>query len=284
MPDEESRLKVLLVVAHPDDESECAATLYRVTHEIGGVVDQVIITNGEAGHQYSAPAQAYYRSSADEESWRKDLVGIRRGELRRAGRILGVRRHYFLNQKDTGLTWDSREGLEAWDIEHVRKQLCGLLRCQNYDLVFMLLPSLNGHGHHQTAAILTLQAIATLEEQRRPAALGVQTADSFGGLEAYPLTRTATSEPAWRFDRRTRLHCHSALDYSIVVNWVIAEHKSQGMFQMEFGKRTHENFWLFDVCGSAGEARWRSFLALVGLEMPGWNHWELATDANPRRG
>ncbi len=46
------RLKVLLVVAHPDDESECAAFLYHVTHELGGVVDQVVVTNGEAGTQY----------------------------------------------------------------------------------------------------------------------------------------------------------------------------------------------------------------------------------------
>ena len=48
-------LKVLLVVAHPDDESECAAVLYWITHELGGTVDQAIITNGEAGYQHSRP-------------------------------------------------------------------------------------------------------------------------------------------------------------------------------------------------------------------------------------
>ncbi|HEY4086408.1 MAG TPA: hypothetical protein VGM43_10745 [Bryobacteraceae bacterium] len=34
-------LKALLVVAHPDDESECAAFVYRITHELGGVADQI---------------------------------------------------------------------------------------------------------------------------------------------------------------------------------------------------------------------------------------------------
>lgn len=53
-------LKALLVVAHPDDESECAAFLYRITHELGGIADQVVVTNGEGGHHYAAPAARYY--------------------------------------------------------------------------------------------------------------------------------------------------------------------------------------------------------------------------------
>jgi LmbE family N-acetylglucosaminyl deacetylase len=38
--------KVLLVVAHPDDEYTFAATVYRVAKELGGAVDEVIITDG----------------------------------------------------------------------------------------------------------------------------------------------------------------------------------------------------------------------------------------------
>jgi hypothetical protein len=38
-----------------------------------------------------------------------------------------------------------------------------------------------------------------------------------------------------------------ALSYNIVVNWVIAEHKSQGLFQTEAGKHSQENFWVFDT-------------------------------------
>jgi hypothetical protein len=56
------------------------------------------------------------------------------------------------------------------------------------------------------------------------------------------------------------MSCHPQLDHRIVVNWVISEHKSQGFFQMEGCRRTHEHFWLFEVSGEAGAARWRKIL------------------------
>jgi hypothetical protein len=65
---EDPTFKVLLVVARPDHESECAAMLYRITHELGGAADQVVVTNGVAGTQYSAPAQVYYGLSLSEET------------------------------------------------------------------------------------------------------------------------------------------------------------------------------------------------------------------------
>jgi LmbE family N-acetylglucosaminyl deacetylase len=154
---EDPTFKVLLVVAHPDDESECAAVLYRITHELGGAVDQVVVTNGEAGTQYSAPAQAYYGLHLSEEaSGRKRLARLRRKEALRAGQILGIRHNYFLDQKDTGFTFDPLEGLQAWNIELVQRELVRLLEREKYDLVLVLLPSPGTHGHHQTVAQVTL--------------------------------------------------------------------------------------------------------------------------------
>jgi N-acetylglucosamine malate deacetylase 2 len=263
-----SRVKVLLIVAHPDDESECAAFVYRVTHELDGTVDQVVVTNGEGGNQYSGPAQAYYRSSTDEGAWRRQLARIRRRELIEAGRILGIRNHYFLGQTDTGFTYEPSDGFRAWDTNWIRQNLVWLLKCEDYDLIILLLPTTNTHGHHKTVALLSLEAIAELDAEDRPAVLGVRTLgtedagpEAFFGLDSYPSTRTTAPEPVWVFDRRTPMNCHRALDYSIVSNWVIAEHKSQGAFQMEFGRRTHECFWLFHVSGESGAARWREFIA-----------------------
>jgi len=275
---EEPAFKVLLVVAHPDDESECAAVLYRVTHELGGAVDQVVVTNGEAGAQYSAPAQAYYGLILGEEtSGRKRLARLRRKEVIRAGKILGIRHNYFFNQRDTGFTFDPLEGFHVWNIELVRQELFKLLRRESYDLVLVLLPSAETHGHHQTVAQLTLEAVTNLEPRDRPAVLGTRTVtsetggpESFSELDGFPLTRTTNSEPVWTFDRRTPLQCHHALDYSIVVNWVIAEHKSQGIFQMEYGRRTQEHFWLFEVGGPSGMARWRNFLRTAEERPVGW--------------
>ncbi len=269
---EEPAFKVLLVVAHPDDESECAAVLYRITHELGGTVDQAVVTNGEAGcTQYSGPAQAYYGLSLSEEtSGRKRLARLRRKEVLRAGQILGIRRNYFFSQKDTGFTFDPLEGFHAWNIALVQRELFMLLRRERYDLVLVLLPAADTHGHHQTVAQITLETVANLELQDRPAVLGTRTVtsetglpESFLELDGFPLTRTTDSQPAWTFDRRTPLKCHHALDYSIVVNWVIAEHKSQGIFQMEYGHRTQEHFWLFEAGGPYGAAKWRNFLQRV---------------------
>jgi LmbE family N-acetylglucosaminyl deacetylase len=266
-PEDDPCMKVLVVVAHPDDESECAATLYRVTHELGGVVDEVIVTNGEAGHQYSAPARAYYGLQANGRDWRRKLVRIRREELVRAGRILGVRHHYFLDQIDTGRTLSAREGFESWEIAAIRQQLFELLKYNNYDLVLTLLPLPDTHGHHKTVAVLTFDAIEKLPLEQRPAALGVRTfatgeepIGEFRGLAEYPVTRTAHSEPVWCFDRSTPMNCHCDLSYSMVVNWAIAEHKSQGMFQMESTGRTHECFWLFEAGGETGALKSESFM------------------------
>jgi LmbE family N-acetylglucosaminyl deacetylase len=275
---EEPAFKVLLVVAHPDDESECAAVLYRITHELGGAVDQIVVTNGEAGAQYSAPAQAYYGLSLSEEATgRRHLVRLRRKEVLRAGQILGIRHNYFFGQKDTGFTLDPLEGFHAWNVGLIQQQLFTLLERERYDLVLVLLPSPGTHGHHQTVAQITLEAVANLEPQDRPAVLGARTVmsetglpESFSELDGFPLTRTTSTEPAWTFDRRTPLKCHNALDYSIVVNWVIAEHKSQGIFQMEYSRRTQEHFWLFEVSGPSGAARWCDFLQKVEGRQQSW--------------
>jgi N-acetylglucosamine malate deacetylase 2 len=270
LTEEQASCKVLLVVAHPDDESECAATLYRMTHELGAIVDQVVVTNGEAGHQYSAPAQAYYRRSMSPKAWQKSLVHLRRQELLRAGRILGIRHHYFLDQQDTGFTLDPSVGFASWNCLFVRKELFRLLERENYDLVFLLLPAPESHGHHQTVAVLTLEAISALPVELRPGTLGVETTigdilrtAGFLRREGYSVTQTTSTEPVWSFARNTPMACHDRLDYSIVVNWVIAEHKSQGLFQTEFGRRTHEQFWLFAVSEAAGSARWEDVLQKI---------------------
>ena len=52
--------KALIVAAHPDDEYAFAATVCRITHELAGVVDQAVLTNGEGGYRYSQLAEAVY--------------------------------------------------------------------------------------------------------------------------------------------------------------------------------------------------------------------------------
>jgi LmbE family N-acetylglucosaminyl deacetylase len=263
-------LKVLLVVAHPDDESECAAVLYRITHELGGVVDQVTVTNGEAGFHWASPAQEFYGLSlAEEHVGRKHLPRIRRKEVLRANRILGIRRSYFLDQQDTGFTFDAHVGLDTWNTSYVTGFLSRLIKQEEYDLVLTLLPTADTHGHHKSVAILLLQAVASFPREQRPATLGLRTqaseenhSEPYAPLPGFPLTETTSAASVWQFDRATTFG-RSGLPYSIIANWVIAEHKSQGMFQMELGRHAHEHFWLFEVTSTNGRQRFDSCLRLL---------------------
>src|SRR5580698_7845691 len=55
--------KLLIAVAHPDDEYECAATTYRLVRELGWTADQVIVTDGESGYRYATLAEVFYGAS-----------------------------------------------------------------------------------------------------------------------------------------------------------------------------------------------------------------------------
>ena len=52
--------KLLIVVAHPDDEYAFAASTYRLVRESGWIADQVTITDSESGYRYAALAETYY--------------------------------------------------------------------------------------------------------------------------------------------------------------------------------------------------------------------------------
>ena len=88
--------RVLIVVAHPDDEYYFAATTYRIAVELHGTVDELVITNGEGGFHYSTLAESYYHKALTTEAvGRKELPAIRREETLNAGRVLGIQEHYF---------------------------------------------------------------------------------------------------------------------------------------------------------------------------------------------
>lgn len=247
--------KVLLVVAHPDDEYAVAATVYRITQELKGVVDQLIITNGEGGFRYSQFAEAFYGVHlTDEATGRSRLPEIRRREALAAGKILGIRRHYFLKQKDSKFNTDGSEPLAGlWDREAVSAQLQAALQREKYQYLFVLLPTRETHGHHQAAAFLALEEVRRIPEAERPILLAVQASEDHGSSVRftpradYPVFRALEDRPSFSVDRREPLGPGGQLNYNIIVNWVIAEHKSQGLFQTESGKHSIEQFWVFDT-------------------------------------
>jgi N-acetylglucosamine malate deacetylase 2 len=200
--------KLLIVMAHPDDEYECAATTWRL-FELGWIADQVTVTDGESR------------------------------------KIPGIRQHYFLDQKDLGFDTDAASaGSGNWDRARVRGFLDDLLARARYDAVFTLLPTAATHGHHRAATVLALEAVAAMPEDIRPLILGVEARAKSDGRATFRGT-----DPLLVFDRSASFGLHQALDYQTVVNGAIAEHKSQGLFQTEYGESDSEQFWLFEASG-----------------------------------
>jgi LmbE family N-acetylglucosaminyl deacetylase len=243
--------KILLVVAHPDDEYYFAATVYRLAQELGATVDQAIITNGEGGFRYSTLAEKYYGLHlTDEQTGRIRLPEIRRRETLAAGKVLGIRHHYFLDQRDQRFTLAAGDAFDqGWNHDRIRQTLARLMAECEYDFVFTVLPRASTHGHHQAATLLAIEAVKQLPDAQRPAILGAEPGRScdlvpFTGLNGFQDARAAGAEPVLTFERTRSFGFQSALRYEIVVHWVISEHKSQGMFQNDVGRHDVERFWL----------------------------------------
>ena len=267
---ETTRPKLLIVAAHPDDEYAFAATTYRLTRELGWAADHVVITNGEAGYRYSALAEAVYGVGLTGESQgRSRLPAIRRRETLAAGKVLGIRRHYFLDQRDSGFATDAAAAPTSnWDRAAVLSFLTGLVHREHYDAIFTLLPTAETHGHHRAATLLALEAAADPARRSPPPAAGEPTRapprrppNSSAACPASRCPAPTASGLRFVFNRDASFGYRNALNYQIVVNWFIAEHKSQGLFQTDSGKHQLEQFWLFEASGRDAERRAREFAA-----------------------
>src|SRR5271166_927101 len=160
--------KLLIVTAHPDDEYAFAAATYRLVREAGWIADQVVITNGESGYRYATLAEAFYGVPlAAGSEGRARLAEIRKREARNAGKILGIRHYYFLDQRDLGFGADRAvAGSGNWDRPYLQAFLSGLLSREKYDAVFTLLPTPETHGHHRAATAIALKAVSNLSSGR----------------------------------------------------------------------------------------------------------------------
>ncbi len=248
---------VLIVVAHPDDDAMFAATVYKITHTLGGSADLALITDGSGGFRYSQLAEPIYGIRlTDEKTARQYLPAIRKRELMEGGKIVGIRNYFFLDELDHQYTENTDTVLShVWNATAVRSRLSEIMTRVKYDYVFVHLPIQNFHAHHKAASILALEAAQHLPDTLRPTVLGSfvgsATDDDFGvshfqELDGYPVTRVADVDP-FVFDRDEALDPDGRLTYRIIVNWLIAEHKSQGTMQLLVNQGDIERFWFFDV-------------------------------------
>ncbi len=258
--------KVLVVTAHPDDDAAFSGANYKIIHDLKGTVDLALITNGEGGYKYSTLAEDIYGLElTNEDTGRKYLPEIRKKELEAGGKIVGIRNYYYFDQKDHRYitSADIKEILDStiWDLDFIRTKLKNIIETEKYDFVFVLTPSPGTHAHHSSAGILALQVINSLDSESRPVVLGGTVSNKndsvkfiYKGFEGFPVTNVSDTIP-FEFDRTQKFGYKDVLDYKIIVNWVIAEHKSQGTMQLLMNRGDVENYWYFDINPESGKKK-----------------------------
>lgn len=262
--------KVLMVTAHPDDDALFSASIFKITRLLDGVADLALLTNGEGGYKYSTLGNYIYGKDLDrEETGRQYLPGIRKKELMAGGDIMGIRNYYFFDQKDFYYTLDIRETLEKWDTELIIDRLERIIREGEYDFMFLMLPHEGTHGHHKASAVLALRALERLPKSKRPIALETfirrgedDPGVDFSMLEGFPITKVMPGV-TFEFNRNQTFGFDNRLNYNIITNWVIAEHKSQGTMQLLMTTGAIEQYWYPEVNGEEHIEKTRTFFNAI---------------------
>ncbi|CAF3964668.1 unnamed protein product [Rotaria sp. Silwood1] len=258
-------LTVLVVIAHPDDETLFGGFLHALTHKLNASVDLVCVTNGEAGYRHAGLSESFYGNLklTEEPIGRKHLPCIRQQELFGSGRIVGIRKFFFYDQVDLKATRDINAILtEQWDKEWVIEQFQHTIKYGNgangYDLMVVILPSIDSHGHHTTSGLLALEAIDRLQQVK---SVDIIIPTVIGGSEfvltqppTYPANRLADvlTNVEFRFNLRWKVSNSPIIDYQTVLFWMAAEHKSQGGLVNEIlseydHDRVNEQYFYFAI-------------------------------------
>ncbi|CAF0748028.1 unnamed protein product [Adineta ricciae] len=261
-----STLAVLVVIAHPDDETMFAGFLHALAHKIRANVDLVCVTNGEGGYRHSAPAEYLYGhlQLSREIIGRQHLPRIRKQELLGSGRILGIRKIFFYDQLD--LKYDRDVDVvfaDQWNKEEIIQRLEQTIRTGNgnegYHMMLIMLPSTQSHGHHTASGLIALETIDRLRQKQDP---HIKIPTVLGASEfvvnetpTYPSNRLATissqTPNEFRFDRTWKLSPTSNMsDYQTIVMWTCSEHKSQcGLITetLTLYSRSQEKYFYFSL-------------------------------------
>ncbi len=282
--------RVLVVVAHPDDELVATGALYLHGARRGGVADVLTITDGQGGFKYATFAEAMYGLELTrEEVGRRELPEIRRREQQQSLELLGARMLLRLRQMDHRYSQDRFEVLDeaagVWDLTSVREDLFARLESGGYDFVITLCPTPDTHGHHQAATVLALEAAARLAESERPVVLCCRVlteGDAAGDspprlIEDEPLVRLRSARGPFSIDRTRPFGHRDRLTLKSIASVAVARHVSQGTMLGFIGRGDLEQYWIFDVSPPDAGARTAAWFAT--LEDPGFPKRSYGTTA-----
>jgi LmbE family N-acetylglucosaminyl deacetylase len=146
--DERYKADILLVVAHPDDDTLVTSYLARAIFDQHKRVAVVYCTRGDSG------------SNSEGREGARALGVVREIEGRRAMNFLGITSVWFLDGRDTA-SQDVLVSLGVWPSAAVLEQLVRIVRLTRPEVVMTWLPSSvagENHGDHQASGVLATEA------------------------------------------------------------------------------------------------------------------------------
>lgn len=173
-PTSDARFKadILIVVAHPDDESYAAPYLARAINDQGKRVAVVFCTHGEGGANEAGSEHA------------AALGAVREIEARHGLADIGIHNVWFLGGHDTA-SQNVLQSLAHWNHGNVLEQVVRLIRLTRAEVVITWLPAVfvgENHGDHQAAGVIATEAFDLAGD---PVAFPEQLAEPSKRLEPY---------------------------------------------------------------------------------------------------
>ncbi len=146
-PDDRLKVDLLLIVAHPDDETGAVPYLLQLVDQHKRVA-MIYTTHGEAGHNNMGPERA------------QSLGAVREMELRQALERAGIKNVWFLSGHDTP-SQNVLQSLASWRHGEMQEELVRMVRLTRPEVILTWLPGFfvgENHGDHQAAGVLATEA------------------------------------------------------------------------------------------------------------------------------
>jgi LmbE family N-acetylglucosaminyl deacetylase len=147
-PDDRYKADILVIVAHPDDETMITGYLARAIYDQHKRVAVIFGTRGDAGGNTVGEEQA------------ASLGAVREIEARQACASFGITNVWFLNGPDTP-GQDVLRSLETWHHGAALDQAVRLVRLTRPEVILTWLPNYvvgENHDDHQAASVIATEA------------------------------------------------------------------------------------------------------------------------------
>jgi len=147
-PDERYKTDILLIVAHPDDQTLVGGYLAKAIFDEHKRVSVIFGTRGDGGGNEMGDEQA------------ASLGAVREIEARKALASYGVLHVWFLDGPDTP-GQDVLRSLETWHHGEALAKTVRLVRLTRPEVILTMLPAYvagENHGDHQAASVIATEA------------------------------------------------------------------------------------------------------------------------------